>query len=150
VRDVTLLNPRDLSPPRGFSHASVLEGLVWLGGQVSSDREGRLLYAGNMPAQFRQALSNMAVALRAAGCRPEGIVKMTYYVTDVEMYRNSLRAIGLAYRDIMGDHYPAASLFEVRGLFDRLALIEIECVAVRGEVRVTRAESLEDEESSGA
>ena len=105
------VNPPRLGPARGFSHAT---------------------RAGDLVAQFAQAVRNVGIALEAAGCRPEDAVKLTYYVTDAAGYRANLRPLGEAYRAVFGRHYPASSLFQVAGLFDPEALVEIECIAVRG------------------
>jgi enamine deaminase RidA (YjgF/YER057c/UK114 family) len=103
---------------------------VFLGGQISSDARGTVLHAGDLPAQFARAVGNVATALAAAGCRPADVVKLTYYVTDVAVYRAALGPIGAAYREVFGTHYPATSLFEVKGLFEPEALIEIEAIAL--------------------
>ena len=81
--------------------------------------------------QYARAIGNVAIGLRAAGCIPEDTVKLTYYVTDVAVYRENLSAIGMAYREVFGRHYPASTLIEVRSLFNPDALVEIEAVAVR-------------------
>lgn len=128
---VTLFNPSSLAPPIGFSHAAAADGWVYLGGQISSDETGAVLFPGDMAAQFRQAIQNVRAALEAAGCSPEGVVKLTYFVTDVAAYRAALKPIGASYREVFGRHYPASSLFGVQALFEPDAMIEIECVAVQ-------------------
>lgn len=132
---ITLVNPPDLAPPIGFAHAAAAAGWVWLGGQISSDRTGAVLHPGDIVAQFGQAIRNLETALLASGCRPENVVKLTYYVTDITAYRASLGPIGSAYRQVFGRHYPATSLVEVRGLFEPAAMIEIECVALAGDAQ---------------
>lgn len=131
--EVRIVNPPELSPPLGFAHAAAWGGWIWLGGQSSTDVTGRVLYAGDIVSQFRQAIRNVSVALEAAGSSPRGVVKLTYYVTDVAAYRSALGPIGAAYREVMGRHYPASSLFEVKGLFEPDAMVEIECVAIADE-----------------
>ena len=126
------LNPPGLAPARGFSHVTVAGGTVWVGGQIGSDANGKVVEPGDVVAQFARAIGNLATALRAAGCRPEDTVKLTYYVTDLNGYREKLRSLGAAYREVFGRHYPASTLVEVSALFDPDALIEIEAVAVRG------------------
>jgi enamine deaminase RidA (YjgF/YER057c/UK114 family) len=126
------VNPPRLGPARGFSHATRAGDLVWTGGQTGSDESGRIVAPGDLVAQFAQAVRNVGIALEAAGCRPEDAVKLTYYVTDVAGYRANLRPLGEAYRSVFGRHYPASSLFQVAGLFDPEALVEIQCIAVRG------------------
>jgi len=131
MAEVTLINPPGLAPAIGFSHAAAANGWVWLGGQISSDESGRVLFPGDIVAQFGRAIRNVELALSAARSAPQDVVKLTYYVTDVAAYRASLRSIGEAYREVFGRHYPASSLFEVKGLFEPDAMIEIECVAVK-------------------
>ena len=125
------INPEELGPARGFSHATAAGDTVWLGGQIGSDATGRVVEPGDLVAQFGRALKRVAVALRAAGCEPADTVKLTYYVTDLKLYRDSLQALGPVYRDVFGRHYPATTLVEVSSLFDPDALVEIDAVAVR-------------------
>lgn len=123
------VNPEELGPARGFSHATVAGETVWLGGQIGADSTGKMVGPGDVVAQFERAIRNVAVALRASGFGPEETVKLTYYVTDLAEYKANLGAIGKAYREVFGRHYPATTLIEVRSLFDPDALVEIEAVA---------------------
>ncbi|TMD13019.1 MAG: RidA family protein [Chloroflexi bacterium] len=125
------INPEELGPARGFSHATVAGDTVWLGGQIGSDETGKVVDHGDVVAQFARAIRNVGTALRAAGCAPEDTVKLTYYVTELKTYKQNLAAIGHAYREVFGRHYPATTLIEVRSLFDPAALVEIDAVAVR-------------------
>jgi enamine deaminase RidA (YjgF/YER057c/UK114 family) len=129
--DIELFNPPALAPPVGFAHAAAGGDLVVLGGQTGSDASGRIIAPGDLVAQFAQAIRNVATALTAACSAPERALKLTYFVTDVAAYRANLEPIGAAYREVFGRHYPATSLFEVSGLFDPDALVEIECIALR-------------------
>jgi enamine deaminase RidA (YjgF/YER057c/UK114 family) len=125
------VNPEGLAPARGFSHATVAGGTVWVGGQVAADGTGTIVEPGDVVAQFARAIQNVATALRAAGCVPEDTVKLNYYVIDLKLYKENLPAIGAAYREVFGHHYPASTLIEVRSLFEPAALVEIDAVAVR-------------------
>jgi enamine deaminase RidA (YjgF/YER057c/UK114 family) len=125
------LNPPDLAPARGFSHVTIAGDTVWIGGQVGADEAGKIVERGDVVAQFARAIRNLAIALRAAGCRPEDTVKLTYYLTDLADYKRNLAVIGTEYREVFGRHYPASTLVEVSSLFDPSALVEIEAVAVR-------------------
>ena len=125
------LNPKELGPPRGFSHVTVAGGMVWVAGQIGSDETGALVDPAHVVAQFRRAIRNVVTALEAAGCKPEDTVKLTYFVTDLSIYKQNLGAIGAAYREVFGRHYPATTLVEVSSLFDRDAMVEIEAVAVQ-------------------
>jgi enamine deaminase RidA (YjgF/YER057c/UK114 family) len=125
------VNPSELAPARGFSHATVAGDTVWIGGQVGSDASGKIIEPGDIVSQYARAIHNVAIALRAAGCEPEDTVKLTYYVTDIQAYRDNRRAIGAAYREFFSSDFPASTLIEVRSLVDPDALIEIDAVAVR-------------------
>ena len=104
---------------------------MWIAGQIGDDRSGAVVEKGDVVAQFRRAVQNVATALRAAGCEPEDTVKLTYYVRDLEAYRRNLGSIGSAYREVFGKHFPATTLIAVAELFDPDALVEIDAVAVR-------------------
>jgi enamine deaminase RidA (YjgF/YER057c/UK114 family) len=125
------VNPEELAPARGFSHATVAGDTVWVGGQVGSDATGRIVEPGDIVAQYGRAIRNVAIALRAAGFEPEDTVKLTYYVTDMQAYRDNRSALGAAYRKFFRTDYPASTLIEVRSLVDPDALVEIDAVAVR-------------------
>jgi enamine deaminase RidA (YjgF/YER057c/UK114 family) len=126
-----ILNPPTLAEPVGFAHAVVAASgrTVYLGGQAAIDAEGRVV-GTTMAEQFEMAAANVVVALRAAGAEPEDLVSMQIFVTNVEAYRSELSHLATAYGVHFGHHYPAISLFEVKGLFDPAALVELVCVAV--------------------
>ena len=124
------INPDGLAPARGFAHVTVAGDTVWIGGQIGSDTTGKVVEPGDVVAQFARAVRNLSTALRAAGCEPAETVKLTYYVADLDAYRRNLGAIGAAYREVFGRHYPATTLIGVSSLFDPEALVEIEAVAV--------------------
>lgn len=125
-----LVNPPSLAPPTGFSHAVVAaEGrTIYLGGQTGHRADGSIDEA--LVPQFDQALANVVVALEASGARPEHLVSIHVYVTDAEAYRAALGPLGETWRRHLGRHFPAVSLFEVTGLFDPRARIEVVSVAV--------------------
>ncbi|HEY7282597.1 MAG TPA: RidA family protein [Actinomycetota bacterium] len=126
-----LVNPPGMLSPLGFSHAVVAAGgrTVYLAGQTGHRADGTL--AGEtLVEQFDQALQNVAAALMAAGGRPEHLVRVHIYVTDAADYRGRLSALGESWRRHLGVHYPAVALFEVNGLFDPDARVELVGTAV--------------------
>jgi enamine deaminase RidA (YjgF/YER057c/UK114 family) len=68
--------------------------------------------------QARQALANVVAVLAEAGGRPEHLVRLTWYVVDRDEYVASLRALGAAYREVVGRHYPAMTAVEVSALIE--------------------------------
>jgi enamine deaminase RidA (YjgF/YER057c/UK114 family) len=80
--------------------------------------------------QLEQTLRNTVAVLAEADAGPEHVVRMTWYVTDLENYRNNLPGIGRTYRDVMGKNFPAMAVVGVTGLVEPNAMIEIESTAV--------------------
>jgi len=101
---------------------------VFVAGQVGWDTDGR--FADGLIGQVRQALENVVAVLRAGGAEPRHLVRLTWYVVDRETYREARREIGRAYRDVIGQSYPAMALVQVAGLLEDRALVEIEATAV--------------------
>ncbi|MFN3449010.1 MAG: RidA family protein [Roseococcus sp.] len=123
------LQPPGWPSPRGYAHGLLGEGrLVVIGGQVGCDAEGR--FAPGFVAQARRALENILAVLAEAGGGPEHIARLGWFVTDMRAYRASLRELGLAYRAVMGRHFPAMTLVEVAALVEEEALLEIEATAI--------------------
>jgi enamine deaminase RidA (YjgF/YER057c/UK114 family) len=73
--------------------------------------------------------------IQAAGGEPADLARLTVYVTDLAAYRAGVKALGAAWRERFGRHYPAMALVEVKGLVDRGALVEMEATAVIGGTR---------------
>ena len=122
-----------LAPPVGYAHAVVAAPgrVVALGGQTALAADGTI--AGTtLSEQFDVAAGNVVAALRAAGGRPEDIVSMQIFVTDVPAYKAALRELGPIWQAHFGRRYPATGLFGVTRLFDDEAMIELMAVAVLG------------------
>lgn len=125
----TLL-PKGWKQPKGYSNAVVAEGeTIFVGGQIGWD-ENEKMVSSELTVQVEQALKNIVTVLKCADAKPEHIVRMTWFVTDIPEYRRSLKQVGEAYRKVMGYHYPAMSLLGVAGLMEPGAKVEIEATAV--------------------
>jgi len=86
--------------------------------------------ADGFVAQVRQALSNISAIMAEGGARPEHLVRLTWYVVDIEEYLVNLKSLGQVYREIFGSHYPAMALVQVVRLVEKAARVEIEATAV--------------------
>jgi enamine deaminase RidA (YjgF/YER057c/UK114 family) len=127
---ITFINPDGYAPPKGYSNGALVRGpTLFVAGQVGWNRDA-VFESDDLAEQFATALDNVLAVVRAAGGRPEDIAKMTVYVTDLDAYRGSLRAIGKAWRERLGKHFPAMALVGVAGLVEHRAKVEIEAVAV--------------------
>jgi enamine deaminase RidA (YjgF/YER057c/UK114 family) len=127
-----LINPESLGTPRGYSNGLLTEPagrLLFIAGQIAWDRQQEIVSA-NVVEQFDRALANVITVVTEAGGRPEQIARLVIYVTDMGEYRVHMKEIGERYRARMGKHFPAMELFEVAGLLEDRAKVEIEAVAV--------------------
>jgi enamine deaminase RidA (YjgF/YER057c/UK114 family) len=124
-----MLQPAGWPRPKGYANGIRARGeMVFVGGMIGADSEGR--FAQGFLAQMKQALANIAAVLAEAGASPAHIVRLTWYVRDMNEYLADLPALGTAYREVMGRHFPAMAVVEVTRLVEPLARLEIEATAV--------------------
>ena len=125
-----ILQPPGWPRPRGYSNGIAAEGrLVFVAGQIGWDAAGTIV-SDDLVAQLRQTLENTLAVLGQAGAGPEHVVRMTWYLTDRREYLARARELGAVYRALMGRHYPAMAVVEVKALLEDRAKLEIETTAV--------------------
>jgi enamine deaminase RidA (YjgF/YER057c/UK114 family) len=125
-----ILQPPGWARPRGYSNGIAARGqLIFVAGQIGWDDQCRF-QTDDLAGQVKQALENVVAVLAQAGARPEHIVRMTWYMIDKREYLQASRAIGEAYRSIIGSHYPAMTAVQVSALIEDRAKVEIEATAV--------------------
>jgi enamine deaminase RidA (YjgF/YER057c/UK114 family) len=125
-----ILQPPGWPRPRGYANGIAARGrLVFVSGMIGWNPDGRF-DSDDFTEQARLALTNVVAVLREADARPEHIVRMTWYVVDRREYLAAGSALGAAYREIIGAHYPAMTAVEVRALIEDRARVEIEATAV--------------------
>lgn len=123
------LRPKGWPQPKGYSDGMTAKGRVIVtGGCVGWDEHGK--FAEGLAAQTRKTLENIVSIIAEAGAEPRHIVRLTWYVTDMEDYLALQREIGAAYREVMGKHFPAMAVVQVVRLVEKQALVEIEATAV--------------------
>lgn len=124
------VNPPELGRPSGYSHAVSGSGrVVFLAGQTALDATGSIV-GGTVVEQFEKALSNLLVALGAAGGRPSDLASLTIYIVDMDDYRANARAIGQVWKRLVGETYPAMAGIGVARLWDADALVEVQGCAM--------------------
>ena len=117
-------------PPRGYANGMVGQGRVlFVAGQIGWDTTGAFPHE-DLAGQFGLAMANVLAVVQAAGGAAEHIASLTVYVTDVEAYRRDVKAVGAAYRAVMGKHFPAMALIAVSALVEPRALVEIQAHAI--------------------
>ena len=127
-----VLLPDGWPRPKGYSNGVEATGrMIFVAGQIGWTPEGVFVEA-DFASQFRRTLRNTLAVLAEAGAGPEHIVRMTWYVVDKVEYLSALLEIGAIWRELIGPHYPAMAVVEVKGLIEDAARIEIETTAVIG------------------
>ncbi len=126
------VNPESWARPRGYNNGVVAEGrILCVAGQIGWNEHCEF-ESDDFAMQAAQALRNVIAVLRTAGATPADVVRMTWYVTDKREYLAASQALGTAYKQVMGTHYPAMTLVVVAGLLEDRAKVEIEATAVLG------------------
>ena len=127
----TCVRPDGWPRPSGYADGVLAEGrILAISGQIGWDPATGEFHSDDFAEQTAQALRNVVAVLRAGGAEPAHLVRLTWFVTDRAAYVAARRAIGAAYREILGAHYPAMSVVVVAGLLEERALVEIEATAV--------------------
>ena len=124
-----VLQPQGWPVPKGYANGMMAEGRILVtGGVVGWDESER--FPQGFVAQARQVLLNIRAILAEGGAEPHHLVRLTWYVVDMDEYLENLRDLGRAYREVLGTHYPAMALVQVVRLVEREARVEIEATAV--------------------
>jgi len=124
------LQPVGWPRPRGYANGIACSGrMVFVSGMVGWDEQG-VFHTDDLAGQVRQALANIVAVLAEGGAKPEHIVRMTWYVLDKKEYVAAYPEIGVAYRELIGRHFPTMSAVQVAGLVEDRARVEIEVTAV--------------------
>lgn len=125
------VNPETLGAPKGYSNGILAPAgarLLFVAGQIGWDAQGTFV-GDDFADQFGKALENVLEVVQAAGGGPENIARLTIYVVDKAEYAAATRGVGEQYRALMGKHFPAMALLEVKSLLEPLAKVEIEATA---------------------
>lgn len=101
-------------------------GLVFVSGQAGWDENGTIVGVGDPAAQARKAFQNLRDILVASGSSLGSVIKEVEYVTDLSQYRDIARVR----KEFFPDNFPAATLVEVKGLFKKDQVFEIDVVAL--------------------
>ncbi len=127
-----ILQPAEWIAPKGYSNGIVTTGnqTIYTGGLIGWDAECQF-QSTDFVDQVRQTLQNIVTVLAEAEAGPEHLVRMTWYITDKTAYQNNLKAIGQAYREVIGRNFPAMAVVQVTALMEAEAMVEIEAIAVK-------------------
>ncbi|MBT5263245.1 MAG: RidA family protein [Rhodospirillaceae bacterium] len=119
--------PGQMEPVSHYCHVVRAGDHIWLSGMVGVDGDGNI--PEDTVDQFQIAMDTIDRCLRHAGGRPDQIVKVQVFMTDISE-RQRINPIRQKY---FGDNRPASTLVEVSALVDPRMKVEIEAVAYVGE-----------------
>lgn len=120
--------PRLASAP--YAYAAVARHctrLVFAAGACPLDESGAIVAIGDVAGQAEQVMSNLRVALEAAGASLDDVVKTTIYVASGE--QSDLLAAWEVVSRHLGEHDAPSTLLGVAGLGYRNQLVEVEAIA---------------------
>ena len=127
-----IINPESLGRPRGYSNGVLAPPgarLLFVAGQIGWDERQKLV-SDDFVEQFERALLNVLAVVRMAGGEPDTLARLVVYVTDKREYGERTTEVGTRWRALMGRHFPAMALVEVKSLLEDGAKVEIEAIAV--------------------
>ena len=131
MTDINVIVPDGWLAPRGYANGIAATGrFISIAGQIGWNPMNGNIESPDFAQQAAQALRNIVAVLERADARPEHLVRMTWFITDRAAYVSARTAIGDAYREIIGRHFPTMSVIIVSGLIEADALVEIEATAV--------------------
>ena len=124
------LHPADWKPAKGYANGVIAGGrTIFLAGQVGWNAE-QVFETDDFVGQVERTLRNIVAILSEADAGPEHLVRLTWFVVDKVEYMDRARELGEVYRNVIGRHFPAMTLVEVKSLLEEGAKVEIEATAV--------------------
>ena len=124
------INPQGWPRASGYSRAVSASGRqVHTAGQIGIDPLTGKMVTDSLVEEARQMFRNLTEVLAAAGARPDHIQSINWYVTDKDAYIDNAREIGGVFREVIGKHFPAITMVEVKALMLDEAHMEVSAVA---------------------
>ncbi len=124
MKITTVSTPNAPAPGGHYSQAVAYNGLVFVAGQLAIDPQTGARFTGSIEEQTEQCLKNIGEILKAAGSELSRVLKMTVYISDIELWP----AVNAVYARVMKDHRPARAVVPVKELHYGFK-IEIEAIA---------------------
>lgn len=125
------VNPETLMRAPGYSHGFLAPGgWLFVAGQLGTDADAAYPGGDDVAEQFDRALWNFLEVVRNAGGEAVHVMKMTFFVADLDEWFAARDRLGPAYRKHFGRHYPAITLLEQPRLTIPGGKVEIEGIAL--------------------
>jgi enamine deaminase RidA (YjgF/YER057c/UK114 family) len=127
---VELIRSPQLTDRAPYAYAAVahhVSRLVFTAGACPLDQAGGTIAIGDIAGQAEQVMTNLTIALQAAGAALTDVVKTTVYVASQR--REDLIAAWEVVSGHFGDHDAPSTLLGVTVLGYRDQLVEVEAIA---------------------
>ncbi len=116
--------PNAPKPGGHYSQAVIHNGVVYISGQLPIDPATGEKKLGSIEEQAEQVLANIRAIVESVGSNMNRVLKMTVYVSDIELWGK----VNEIYARAFGDHRPARAIVPVNELHYGFK-IEIEAIA---------------------
>ncbi|MCA1453406.1 RidA family protein [Bradyrhizobium sp. BRP22] len=125
------INPPELGTPPGYSQVveATARRFIFIAGQTAADQDGAVIGKGDFGVQAERVFENLTAALRASGCTPANLVKLTVFLTDMNNLARYREARSRFFASVTPAAAPAVTLVEVSKLYGPDFLIEVEAIA---------------------
>jgi 2-iminobutanoate/2-iminopropanoate deaminase len=114
-------------PTTYYSHAIVIDNIIYLAGQAPHDFSGVVWPPADPAGQVRRVFENMYEVLKAAGATFDDVVRMSVLVRRADLFP----LIWQVAKEYLADHKPAITGVVVSGLAGADYLLEIDAIAVK-------------------
>jgi len=120
--------PRPVGP---YNQAVIIDRMLYLSGVVGLDKDTGTLVPGGVIAETRKTLENIQNLLRVAGSSIDNVIKCTVLLNSIDDFS----VVNQEYSKVFTKDFPARTCYQA-GNLPIGALIEIEVIAITGDVRV--------------
>ncbi len=123
-----VLSPETVHKPTTYySHAVVINEMVYSAGQAPHDVTGAVWPMSDIPGQVRRSLDNMTEVLKAGGATFSDVVKLTLFVRSKQV----IPAFWEIIREYLNDTEPVITIAVVDGLAGKQYMLEVEAIAIK-------------------
>ncbi|MCY7475047.1 RidA family protein [Bacillus safensis] len=102
----SILEVGNLKSNGHYAFATIHQNTVYVSGQFAINPETREKEFGPIEEETLQALKNVEMIVEAAGSKKEKILRMTLYISDIELWDK----VDAVYTEFFGEHQPARTV----------------------------------------
>jgi len=133
MAEVKTVNPEALGKPLGqYSHMTRVKAseLIFIAGQVSVDKGGNIVGAGDFDKQCMQTFANIETALKAVGAGWGNIAQFTTYMVRAQDIPLFMKFRLREFPKMFGNSgYPPNTLLMINRLVNEQLLLEVQAIA---------------------